>query len=108
MALGSTQPLTEMSTRNSPGGVKGGRRVRLTTLLPTASLDFSRPYGPSRSVTGSALPLPYGSKPVDSIKDMEQVRASQEGLCSVGLVNVTTVLTAISAVTPAVFILHLL
>jgi hypothetical protein len=32
MALGSTQPLTEMSTRNLPGGVKGSQRVRLTTL----------------------------------------------------------------------------
>jgi hypothetical protein len=32
MALGSTQSLTEMSTGNIPGGVKGGRRVRLTTL----------------------------------------------------------------------------
>jgi hypothetical protein len=30
MALGSTQPLWEMSTRNFPGG-KGGRCVRLTT-----------------------------------------------------------------------------
>jgi hypothetical protein len=30
MALGSTQPLTEMSTRNLPG-VKGGRDVRLTS-----------------------------------------------------------------------------
>jgi hypothetical protein len=37
MALGSTQPLTEMSTRNLPEGgrVKGGRRVRLTTLPPS-------------------------------------------------------------------------
>jgi hypothetical protein len=34
MALGSTQPLTEMSTSNIPGGGgggKGGPRVRLTT-----------------------------------------------------------------------------
>jgi len=30
MALGLTQPLTEMSTRVFPGG-KGGRCVRLTT-----------------------------------------------------------------------------
>jgi hypothetical protein len=36
MALGSTQPLTEMSTRNLPGG-KSGRRVRLTTLPPSVS-----------------------------------------------------------------------
>jgi hypothetical protein len=32
MALGSTQPLTEMSTRNLPG-VKGGQRMGLTTSL---------------------------------------------------------------------------
>jgi hypothetical protein len=38
MALGSTQPLTEMSTRNFPGGwVKGDRRVMLTTLPPSVS-----------------------------------------------------------------------
>jgi hypothetical protein len=37
MALGSTQPLTEMSIRNLPGGVNGGRRVRLTTLPQSAS-----------------------------------------------------------------------
>jgi hypothetical protein len=35
MALGSTQPLTKMSTRNLP--VKGGRRVGLTTLPPSVS-----------------------------------------------------------------------
>jgi hypothetical protein len=40
VALGSTQPLTEISTRNIPGwgrGVKGGRRVRLTTIPPSVS-----------------------------------------------------------------------
>jgi hypothetical protein len=36
MALGSTQSLTEMSTRNLPG-VKSGLRVGLTTLLPSVS-----------------------------------------------------------------------
>jgi hypothetical protein len=35
---GSTQPLTGMSTRNFPGG-KGGRRVRLTTLQASVSLE---------------------------------------------------------------------
>jgi hypothetical protein len=34
MALGSTQPLTQMRTRNLPGG-KSGRRVGLTTLPPS-------------------------------------------------------------------------
>jgi hypothetical protein len=33
MALGSTQPLTEMSTRNISRG-RGGRFVELTTLPP--------------------------------------------------------------------------
>jgi hypothetical protein len=36
MALGLTQPLKKMSTRNLPG-VKSGRRVGLTTLLPSVS-----------------------------------------------------------------------
>jgi hypothetical protein len=37
MALGSTQSLTEMSTRNLPGAVKGDRGVRVTILPPSVS-----------------------------------------------------------------------
>jgi hypothetical protein len=37
MALVSTQPLTEISTRKFPGRVKGGRHIRLTTLPPSVS-----------------------------------------------------------------------
>jgi hypothetical protein len=61
MTLGLTQPLTEMSTRNS----LGGRHIGLTTLLPSMSglsrkcgnVNISQPYWPPWPVTG--IPLLY-------------------------------------------------
>jgi hypothetical protein len=65
--LWSTQPLTEMSTRNLTGEVKGCRCLRLTPLLLSVSrlsrwcgsLDVSGLYGPSRPISGIALPYEY-------------------------------------------------
>ena len=63
MALGSTQPLTEMSTRSISWG-KGGRYVRLTTLPPSCAvvmkfgnLIFLEPSGPLQACNGTAFCL---------------------------------------------------
>ena len=64
MALGSTQPLTEMNTRSIFWG-KGGRCVRLTTLplscavvMKSGNLNFVEPSGPLQACNGTDLPLP--------------------------------------------------
>jgi hypothetical protein len=47
MALGSTQSLEEMSTRNLRGGIKRGRLLTLTTSSPSMG-RFSRKCGEPR------------------------------------------------------------
>jgi hypothetical protein len=64
MALGSTQPLTEMSTRNLAGvkGLPARKTDNLTSICEPISrkcvnLDISQSYGPPLFVTGIALSL---------------------------------------------------
>ena len=62
MALGLSQPLTEMSTRNIYWGGKGGRCVGLTTLPPSCTvvlksggLNLLEPSGSVQACSGIAL-----------------------------------------------------
>jgi hypothetical protein len=66
MTMGSTQPLTEMSTRIFTG-VMVGQYVGLTTSLPSlsrlsrisGSIDILQPNRPPQPVTGIALPCHF-------------------------------------------------
>jgi hypothetical protein len=66
MALGLTQPLTEMSTRNNSCGVKGADaygwqpyHLHVPIVLKSGSLNLLEPYGPVQACNGIALPLPF-------------------------------------------------
>ena len=66
MALGLTQPLTEMSTRNISWGVKAAGAYgwqpyhpHVPIVLKSGSLNFLETLGPAQACNGIALPLLY-------------------------------------------------
>ena len=68
MALGSTQPLTEMSTRNTSWGVKAPGawgwqpyHLHVPIVLRSGSLNLLEHWEPVQACNGIALPLPYPS-----------------------------------------------
>jgi len=58
MALGATQPLAEMSTRNTFLGVKRGRCFHVPIVLKFVSLNLLEPSRPVQACNEIALPLP--------------------------------------------------
>ena len=61
MALGLTQPLTEMSTRNISWGVKaaGAYKLRVPIVWKYGSFTLLEPLGNVQACNGIALPLPF-------------------------------------------------
>jgi hypothetical protein len=64
IALGLTQPLTEVSTRNNSWGVKAASvngwqpyHLDVPIVLKSGSLDLLEPYGPLQAHNGIALPF---------------------------------------------------
>ena len=88
MALGSTQPLVKMRTRNIPGG-KGGRCVRLTT--PTTfmcrmswkfgSLNLLEPSGPHLACYDTPLPFTVTEDKIVKPKGYISLWAEEHTLC---------------------------
>jgi len=76
MALGSTQPLTEMSTRSISWGGKGGRCAVLTTLPPSRAdcpeILAPQPPGNLRACPGIASPLPAFTHQIFDLHDQPE------------------------------------
>jgi hypothetical protein len=64
MALGSTQPLVKISTRNIPGGKLAGawgwrpHNLYVPNVMKSGSLNLLEPSGPHQAFYGTPLPLP--------------------------------------------------
>jgi len=68
MALGLTQPLAKMSTRNISWGVKAAGaygwqpyHLHVSIVLKSGNLSLLEPSGPVQDCDGIALPLPSSS-----------------------------------------------
>jgi hypothetical protein len=73
IALGLTQPQTEMSTRNNSWGLKAAGayswqpcHLHVLTVSKSGSLNLLEPYGPVQACNGIALPLPFTIRYVPS------------------------------------------
>ena len=60
MALGWTQPLTEMSTRSIPWGVKAADNLTpsCAVVMKSGNRNFLETSGPLQACNGTALPSP--------------------------------------------------
>jgi len=89
MALGSTQPLTEMSTRSISWGQR--RPVHKADKLPPScavvtkseNLNFLEPSGPLRACNGTALPFYFLLQAVIAITCLWVSKNLMAGLFSV-------------------------
>ena len=84
MALGSTQPLTEMSIRRIPGG-KWDRCLWLTTLPPPCAvvmkswnLNFLEPSRPLQACNGTDLPFTFNTRITQEQRQHRALKVSKQ------------------------------
>jgi hypothetical protein len=60
MALGLTQSLVKMSTRNISWRLRRPHHLQVPNVMKSGSLNLLEPSGPHRACYGTALHLPFG------------------------------------------------